>query len=363
MSLNEPTASGQLQHRGPGYRLSRGDKIIGFALLLGLICLLLFPFTFFIVHPGQVGVLFRLLTTGTETEFVFREGLGVKWPWNRIYYYEVRTQSRDEAVHALAVDGLSITASITVLFHPLEDKAGLLHKNVGEDYVERLVRPVTIEAVRDVIGKVGPHDLYKMDVSELADSILSRLKSGEIGYVSYQSVLVRDIRLPDLLDQAITRKLTEEQNAQAYEYLIRQAEKEAERKRIEGIGIQTFYSIVGNSLSTQLLTWRGIEATVEIARSNNSKVVIVGGGKDQLPLILGSDIANQATLPTPSAVDPQSNQLPRFDSLPRMFPPLAPSPRTSENATTPSTSSGARQGDAAPAATKGAETRQSTERP
>ena len=94
------------------------------------------------------------------------------------------------------------------------------------------------------------------------------------------------------MNDAINEKLTEEQRAQAYEFLITQAGREAERKRIEAIGIQTFYSIVANALTPQLLTWRGIEATVELSKSNNTKIVVVGGGKDQLPLILGSDIAN-----------------------------------------------------------------------
>src|SRR5262249_8460792 len=110
------------------------------------------------------------------------------------------------------------------------------------------------------------------------------------------------------------------QNAQAYQYLIQQAQDEAERKRIEAIGIQTFYSIVANALTPQLLTWRGIEATVELSKSNNAKIVVVGSGKDQMPLILGSDIAKQRDLPPPAVIDPQSNPLPAFRDLPRLFP-------------------------------------------
>jgi len=137
--------------------------------------------------------------------------------------------------------------------------------------------------------------------------------------------------------------LTEEQNAQAYDYLIAQAEKEASRKRIEAIGIQTFYSIVANALSPQLLTWRGIEATVQLARSPNSKVVIIGGNKDQLPLILGSDIANQPNLPAPLAVNPNANPLPNFDDLPSMFPDMRTQrPRTSDGGQTRTNALGTR---------------------
>jgi hypothetical protein len=138
--------------------------------------------------------------------------------------------------------------------------------------------------------------------------------------IEYLDVIIRDLRLPPNLNAAITRKLSEEQIAEAFEYILQQARQEAERLRIEAIGIQTFYSIVADALSPQLLTWRGIEATVQIARSNNAKVVIVGGGKDQLPLILGSDIATQPDVPIPPAVDPGDHRLPDFDDLPLIFP-------------------------------------------
>jgi len=317
------------------FRLKRGDKIIAFTLFFGLLALLLWPFTFFIIRPGEVGVLFRVLTTGTETTFVYREGLGIKWPWNTIYRYEVRTQAQEERVHGLAHDGLSINIDVTVLFRPQAEKAGVLHQQVGPDYVERLVKPLTIEAVRAVIGKFGPHDLYRIEVSKLERDILLELQDSPVDLITYQGVVIRNIDLPDTLNTAITNKLTQEQNAQAYEYIIDQEKKEAERKRIEAVGIQTFYSIVADALSPQLLTWRGIEATVQIARSNNSKVVIVGGGKDQLPLILGSDIATQPNMPAPPAVDPETHRLPSFDGLPPLFPTRPGSPGSTSEAPAP----------------------------
>lgn len=289
-------------------------------LFFGLVALVLIPFVFFAIRPGEIGVLYRLFGGGTETVFVHREGIGVKLPWNSIYRYEVRTQARDETINALATDGLSVTVELTVLYHPVPDDVGVLHKTVGPDYADRLVRPVTIEAVRDIIGKFNPHDLYRQDITAIEQQILDLIKLSPIGLVDYRGVIIRRLTLPDNLNEAITRKLTEEQHAQAYDFLILQAEKEAERKRIEAIGIQTFYSIVANALSPQLLTWRGIEATVQIARSPNSKIVIVGGNKDQLPLILGSDIGNQPALPAPEPVNPGANPLPSFDDLPRLFP-------------------------------------------
>jgi regulator of protease activity HflC (stomatin/prohibitin superfamily) len=306
--------------------MRRGDKVIAFILLLGFLALVLSPFTFFAIRPGEAGVLYHLFGGGTETNYVYDEGIGVKWPWNRIYRYEVRTQNVEETVSGLASDGLTVDFSVTVLYHPIIARTGLLHKEIGPDYAERLVRPTTTEAVRDVIGKHNPHDLYRIGITTIEQQILQRIKLTEIGFLNYRAVIVRKITLPPNLNDAITRKLTEEQNAQAYDYLIQQAEKEAARKRVEAIGIQTFYSIVANSLSPQLLTWRGIEATVQLSRSPNTKIVIVGGGKDQLPLILGSDIASQPNVPAPTAADPNSNPLPDFNELPKLFPDLPSRP-------------------------------------
>jgi hypothetical protein len=177
-----------------------------------------------------------------------------------------------------------------------------------------------VEAVRSVIGKYDPHELYQVDMARLEREVMETIQSNTQDLIIFDQVIIRRIELPKEINQAISRKLTEEQNALAYEYVLEQARKEAERKRIDAIGYQTFYSIVADALTPQLLTWRGIEATVELSKSNNSKIVIVGGGKDQLPLILGSDIANQPNLPAPAPVNPQRYRLPDFDTLPQLFP-------------------------------------------
>ncbi|WP_297843533.1 prohibitin family protein [uncultured Roseibium sp.] len=302
------------------HRMSRTDKAIAYLLLLGFVTIVLWPLMFFVIGPGEVGVLFRTLTIGTETRFVYPEGVNIKWPWNRIYRYEVRIQKQDETVHGLAADGLRITSDISVLYHPKADNAGKLHQAIGPEYANRFVRPTAVEAVRSVIGKYDPHELYQVDLTRLEREVMDTIRANNQDLVVFDQILIRRIELPKEINQAISRKLTEEQNALAYEYVLEQARKEAERKRIDAIGYQTFYSIVADALTPQLLTWRGIEATVELSKSNNSKIVIVGGGKDQLPLILGSDIANQPNLPAPAPVNPQRYRLPDFDNLPQLFP-------------------------------------------
>jgi regulator of protease activity HflC (stomatin/prohibitin superfamily) len=301
------------------HRLSTFDRLIGAALAAGFVALLLWPLMVFVVGPGDVGVLFRTLTTGTDTEHVIPEGVGVKWPWNRVYEYEVRTQNLSTEVHALSLDGLRILLDIAVLYHPDTKNVGYLHKEIGPDYAERFAKPRAIEAVRTTVGNYDPHDLYQMDLGTIEDAILGELQSKQQQLIVYEAVVVKNISLPDSLNTAITNKLTQEQNALAYSYVLQRERKEAERKRIEAIGYQTFYSIVADALTLQLLTWKGIDATVQLSRSNNSKIVIVGSGKDQLPLILGSDIAKQPDLPAPSAVNPSEFELPDLNTLPPMF--------------------------------------------
>jgi regulator of protease activity HflC (stomatin/prohibitin superfamily) len=302
--------------------MTRSEKFIAVMLIIGIIVLALIPFIFIVIPAGHVGVLYRLLRHGTETRYVYHEGLNIKWPFDRIYTYEVRTKTLDLNVHALARDGLSVQVQISILFRPVPDNAGKLHQQVGYDYVDRVVRPISLGAVRDVIGKCDPHDLYRINVEDLEARILAKMHASPAasGVIFFERVVVRDLDLPQTVNTAINRKLTEEQNAQTYQFLIEQAQDEAERKRIEAIGIQTFYAIVANSLTPQLLTWRGIEATVELSRSSNSKIVVVGGGKDQLPLILGSDIAKQPEQPAPTVIDPQSHPLPTWRDLPKLFP-------------------------------------------
>ena len=301
-------------------RLRTLDHVIISMLTLGLAGLLLWPTIFLTVGAGQVGVLFRLLGDGTETRYVYHEGVAVMWPWDGIVLYDVRTQARTFTARALAANGMVVMIDVTVLYNPIPDETGLLHKKVGPHYPEIIVVPKAIEALRQVIGQYDEHTIYTSDTYEMADAVLTELQNTTVGsHITYSDMIISRIALPDTVDDAINEKLTQEQYAQAYVFRVQQAMREAERKRVEAIGIQTFYSIVADALSPQLLTWRGIEATVEIAHSPNTKIVIVGSSEDQLPLILGSDITSQPSLPIPSMVDPESHQLPDLEALPRLF--------------------------------------------
>ncbi len=306
------------------WRLRLLDHVIIAFLVFGVVALLLWRLIFIAVPPGSVGVLYRLFGGGTETAWVFPEGLAIKWPFNTVVPYEVRTQSQDYRAVVLSQNGLVITIDLTILFHVLPEEAGLLHKEVGPDYVNRIIYPASIEAVRQTVGTYGPHDLYTTSSLEMQEKVLQRLRMTSTGrHLYFEDVIIRAITLPTEVNEAITQKLIQEQVAASYDFRLLREKREAERKRIEAIGIQTFYSIVADSLTPSLLTWRGMEATVELGRSQNSKIVIVGGGKDQMPLILGSDIPNLPALPPPPPVSPLRNPLPNMNNLPPLFPEIS----------------------------------------
>ena len=306
------------EHRRRSHRL---DKFIVFALAIGLLFFLLWRTVFVAIPPGNAAVLFRLFGGGTDTSRIYREGLMVKWPWDSYYIYEIRTQARNYSVDALSANGLVVRVNFTALFNPVPARLPILHKRFGPEYVDRLVTPVSFDAVRQVIAQYNPQTLNTIEPSVVQDQIVQKLqRNPDTSNLLSEGVVIRDMHLPESLNAAINAKLTEEQYEQAYDFRIDREKKEALRKHIEAVGIQNFYSIVASSLTPSLLTWRGIEATVEVSRSPNSKVVIIGGGKNQLPLILGSEISGLPSSPEQPPAETGSHPLPDFNKLPSLFP-------------------------------------------
>lgn len=305
---------------------SRRERVVawtvGLLMGLGLLLLVLWQLVFVPIAPGEVGVRYRLLGGGTVTDEVLPEGFAVKLPWDRIYLYEVRTQRYAFSTFALSLEGMYIRLEGTLLYRPVYDRVGLLHKKIGPDYRDRVVGPAALSAVRQIIGRYNSHELYTVDYDTLRSQVLGlmRLNSPD-GLVEFQDLLVATVEVPRKVTEAIEEKLAQEQLAASYRFRILSQKQEAERLQIEAIGVRTFYSIVSEALNDTLLTWRGIEATVEIAQSPNTKIVIVGGDKNQMPLILGSDVGSLPAVPEPvPSVDPRTSRLPIWSDLPKLFP-------------------------------------------
>lgn len=193
-------------------------------------------------------------------------------------------------MNVLDKNGLAIRIDVTVRFHPVYDKIGYLHEEFGASYVTRLVIPEVRSSVRKVMGRYEAEEIYSTKRSEVESAIVeeSALILRE-NNVAMKTLLIRSITLPDKIRIAIDDKLKQEQEAAAYKYRLQKEESEAKRKIIAAKGESEANRIVNSSLTDKLLKMRGIEATLELAKSPNSKVVIVGGGKNGLPLILGNN--------------------------------------------------------------------------
>ena len=244
---------------------------------------------FLTINTGEKGVLFKKFSGGLVKEKIYGQGFHVIAPWNTMFVYDMREQIREENLDVLSTDGLPISIDVSVRFNPIAEKLGYLHEEIGPDYGDKIVRDVVRSASREVIGKYTPEEIYASKRDSVRFGIQAMVESTlRAKYVELKAVNLRSIKLPVTIEQAIQTKLVQQQEKEQYEFRIAKERKEAERKRIEAEGIKAFQEIVNQGLSDQYLRWKGIEATQMLAESQNSKVVIIGSGKDGLPIILGN---------------------------------------------------------------------------
>ncbi len=241
------------------------------------------------VSAGQAGVLYKRFGGGVDTEQTFGEGFHIIAPWNKLYIYEVRQKEVLETMKVLSSNGLDIELEASAWYKPDYAKLAVLHQDIGESYLERIVQPTMRSAARSVIGRYTPEQIYSSKRDAIQEEIFAETKTvlAEKNII-LDRVLVRDVTLPATIKTAIERKLKQEQEALEYEFRLQKASKEAERIRIEAQGKADANKILNASLTPNILREKGIEATLKLAKSNNSKVVVVGSGKDGLPLILGN---------------------------------------------------------------------------
>ncbi len=255
------------------------------------------------INAGERGVFFSRFT-GTITDRVYPEGLHLIPPWDTMAVYNVRLQAVDRSYTVLSKDGLEITVDVTIRFRPAEKLVGRLHAQVGPGYVESVIVPEVGNGVRAVVSRYAPEDLYRESFLAIQEQIVDHARDEiQERYVFLDDVLVRAIVLPRTVAEAIQRKLAWEQAALEMEYRLDRERLEAERKRIEATGVRDFQTTIAAGLSTQYLRYKGIEATLELAKSPNAKVIVVGQGPGGLPLIFNADGLPQ-TVPGTGATAP-----------------------------------------------------------
>ncbi len=263
---------------------------IGIPIIVALIILIiLIGKSAVTIGSGQAGVLYKTFGGGVVTDQPpLGEGFHVVAPWNKVFIYEVRQQELFEKMKVLSSNGLEIQIDASAWYEPVYNDLGNLHQSLGENYLQRVIQPAIRSAARSVVGRYTPEQLYSSKRDAIQDEIFAETKVIlEDQYVQLNEVLVRDVTLPPTIKEAIERKLKQEQESLEYEFRLVTAAKEAEKVIIEAQGKADANRILSASLTDKILQDKGIEATIKLAESPNSKVVIIGSGKDGLPIILG----------------------------------------------------------------------------
>jgi regulator of protease activity HflC (stomatin/prohibitin superfamily) len=296
------------------------------SLLVALLMItLLFPYVVITVPSGMVGVLWKrfngydlycwcFVGRGTilDPRELRDEGLHIIWPWDKLYMYSLRLQSTTSTYNAITKDGVSVNAQINTRFQLLHNYVGVLHKFIGPQYLASVVDPEIGSRAREVIAQYTAQEVYtsresiqgkiRADAQKSLSAHLNSLVQPEAmeqpdpkhyndflqNSIQLLDALVLGIELPPEIVGAINRQTQQYYEIQEYKYRVEREAQESTRKQIEANGIAAFQRTVSEGISDSYLRWRGIEATLALAQSKNSKIVIIGGGKDGLPIILGN---------------------------------------------------------------------------
>jgi prohibitin 1 len=272
------------QHRVVEVGGGTAVRLIGLAFIGLLIVIFLFS-AVTRVDSGAVGV---LTLFGRVTGEILPEGLHLISPFKTNHELSIRTQEIKETASVPSSEGLVMNLDTSLIYHLNPDKAAEVYQKIGPNYVEVLIEPNLRSAIREATASHTANALYSGEREMVAKQIVAQLTDllGQRGII-VESILLRDIQLPTTLKASIEAKQQAEQESLAMSFRLQKEKQEAERKRIEAAGIRDFQTIVAQGISAQLLEWKGIEATENLAKSPNAKVVVIGSGKNGLPLILG----------------------------------------------------------------------------
>jgi regulator of protease activity HflC (stomatin/prohibitin superfamily) len=281
--------------------------LVIYLMVVTLVAVVLYPHVAVTVPSGHVGVLWKRFGGGTvlDPRQLKDEGLHFILPWNELFIYDLRLQSITQTYNAISSDGVSLIATMNVRFRLQRDGIPVLHQAIGPNYVDLLAKPGIGSLTREVMAQYTAEQVYSTARQEIQDKIRSlaedRLsekmmeREGEASYrISMRDTLilfdtlVHGIELPALVVSAINRKTEQYYISEEYKFRVERERRESERKKIEAEGIREFQQIVSQGISDSYLRWRGIEATLQLSQSTNSKVVIIGNAKDGLPVILGN---------------------------------------------------------------------------
>lgn len=259
-------------------------RLVGIGLVAFIVVILLFS-SVTRVGTGHVGV---LTLFGKVTGETLGEGIHIINPLKTNNEMSVQTQTLKESANVPSSEGLMMSLDTSLIYHLNPDRAADVFQRIGADYEEKVVEPTLRSAIRESTASHAANALYtgerEMVAKQVFEQVTEQLaKRG----LAVENVLLRDVQLPATLKASIEAKQQAEQEALAMNFRLQKEKQEAERKRIEAAGVRDFQQIVAQGITPSLLEWKGIEATETLAKSPNTKVVVVGNQKNGLPLILG----------------------------------------------------------------------------
>ncbi len=268
----------------PDFKINKG-------LIFSIVLLIIVVFVLFksavTIGAGEAGVVFKPFAGGVDRETTLGEGFHIIMPWNKVVTYEVRQQEEKEKMKVLSSNGLQIDIDISIWYRPDVAKLPQLHQEKGERYKDIILKPAMRSAMRSVVGRYTPEEIYSSKRDVIQSEIMTETKAIlSSQYIIMERALVRDIALPPTIKTAIEKKLKQEQESLEYEFKLNKQKKEAERLKIEAEGKAEANRILSASLTDKILREKGIEATIRLSESNNSKVVVIGNSEG-MPLILG----------------------------------------------------------------------------
>ncbi|MEJ1977817.1 MAG: prohibitin family protein [Acetobacteraceae bacterium] len=261
------------------------------------------------IPPGSVGVLWLRFFGGTVTEFHYSEGIHAIFPWDKIYIYDTRLQRLDQQVIGLTEDGLPVEIQISLTYAVSADQIGVLHKALGPQYETSLIVPTVNSQITLMIASRRAEALYSLGRTEVDTAVMTAIRNriekqdlnteADGPLFKLEDINIRRVQLPVPVQQAIEDKLTAEQAVLRYTYVLERERLESQRKGIEAQGIRAFQDIVTPGITDSYLRWQGIDATLKLATSQNSKVVIIGSGPNGLPIILDGTDGGRSTAGAP----------------------------------------------------------------
>jgi len=244
------------------------------------------------IYSGEGGVLFKRWG-GTVINRVYKEGIHFIFPWNIMTIYNLRVQDKRHNFTILSKQGLTIKIKISIRFKPEKKRLAILHQNLGPKYLDSVVIPEVESVIRRYFGQFNDEEIYTSKRAILEKIVNHSRKHLEDKFIILDDLIIREISFPKLVENAIEEKIVEYHRYKKYEYTIEKERLEAKRKIIEAHAISQYKNIISENITPNYLSWEGIQATVELSKSTNSKVIIIGSGKNGLPIILNTENNNE----------------------------------------------------------------------